>query len=315
MTAYIVRRLLQMIPVIVGAIALVFAAFYLVPSDPAQTLIGDRRVPPEFREALTERYALDEPVPVQIGRYLGNLSRLDFGESVITRRPVRDIIFERAPVSARLALAGAIFLVILGMGSGMISAARPRSMLDGAVSVGSVLLVSIPVFVLGMLLQIFVALKTRDWLGLPVTGLDAGFRSYILPGFTLAAASSAYLSRVQRTTLLETLDSDYVRTARAKGLGELTVLLRHGWRPSLIPVVTYLGVDVGTFVGGAILTETVFNINGLGRTLAVAIQQGDTPVVIGVTSFVIVVFLVINLLVDLSYGMLDPRVRLARGGT
>ena len=312
MSAYVVRRLLQMIPVLLGVIVLLFLALYLVPSDPAQTLMGQRPVSAEFREALTERYGLDRPLPAQVGRFVSNMFRLDFGESVISGRPVRDIIFERVPVSARLALAGSVFLVVFGIGSGIVAAARRSSVLDSAVTLTSVVLVSIPVFVLGALLQIFVALKTKDVLGLPVTGLNDGLRSYVLPGFTLAAASIAYIGRVQRATLLDTLDADYVRTARAKGLSERRVLFRHAWRTSLIPVVTSLGIDIGALLGGAILTETVFNINGLGRTLALAIQQGDNQVVVGIASFVVLVYLTINLIVDMSYAALDPRIRLAR---
>jgi ABC-type dipeptide/oligopeptide/nickel transport system permease component len=299
-----------MIPVIIGVVILLFLALYIVPSDPAQTLVGNRPVPEEFREALNERYALDRPLPEQIGRYLGNLVRLDFGESIISRRPVRDILFERAPESLRLAAAGLIFLVILGIGSGMLSAVKRDSVVDGIVTVGTIVAVSVPVFVMGALLQIFVALKTRDVLGLPVTGLDDGLRSYILPGITLAAVSTAYLARVQRASLLETLDTEYVRAARARGLRPRRVLFGHAWRASLVPVVTYLGVDLGGFMGGAILTETVFNINGLGRTIALAIQQGDNQVVLAVTTFIVLVYLAMNLLVDLSYAALDPRIRL-----
>lgn len=299
-----------MLVVIVGVILLLFVALYLVPSDPAQTLVGQRPVPTEFREALAERYGLDEPLPTQIGRYLSNIVRLDFGESVISGRPIRDVIFERAPVSARLAGAGAVFLVVLGIGSGIVSAARRNSIVDGSVTLAAIVLVSIPVFVLGVLLQVFVALKTKSVLGLPVTGLDAGLKSYLLPGFTLAAASIAYVSRVQRATMVETLQADYVRTARSKGLRERRVLMHHAWRNSLIPVVTSLGIDIGAFLGGAILTETVFNINGLGRTLALAVTQGDNQVVIAIGTFTVFVYLAINLVIDLSYAVLDPRIRL-----
>ncbi len=310
MTTYLVHRMLQMLVVIVGVILLLFVALYLVPSDPAQTLVGQRPVPTEFREALAERYGLDEPLPTQIGRYLSNIVRLDFGESVISGRPIRDVIFERAPVSARLAGAGAVFLVVLGIGSGIVSAARRNSIVDGSVTLAAIVLVSIPVFVLGVLLQVFVALKTKSVLGLPVTGLDAGLKSYLLPGFTLAAASIAYVSRVQRATMVETLQADYVRTARSKGLRERRVLMHHAWRNSLIPVVTSLGIDIGAFLGGAILTETVFNINGLGRTLALAVTQGDNQVVIAIGTFTVFVYLAINLVIDLSYAVLDPRIRL-----
>ena len=178
----------------------------------------------------------------------------------MTRQPVWDVIKEKIPVSFRLAIAASFFLVVLGLGTGIISAVKKYSVADASVTLTAILLVSIPVFVLGVFLQIF-ALKTKGVLGLPITGLET-WKHYILPGFVVASVSMAYVSRLQRTTLLETLDADYVRTARAKGLTERRVIFNHAWRNSIIPVVTYLGVDIGTAMGGAILTENVFNIPG-----------------------------------------------------
>jgi oligopeptide transport system permease protein len=175
------------------------------------------------------------------------------------------------------------------------------------VTLSAIVLVSIPVFVLGVLLQIM-ALKTKGTLGLPITGLTT-WKHYILPGFVVASVSMAYVARLQRTTLLETLETDYVRTARAKGLRERRVIFNHAWRNSIIPVVTYLGVDIGTLIGGAILTETVFNIPGLGRQLASSIQSKDNQVVLGISIFVVFVYLVANLIVDLLYAVIDPRIR------
>lgn len=309
MQRYIIRRLLQMIPVVLGIVALVYVALYIIPGDPVQSLVGERRVTPEFRRAIIDRYGLDKPLPVQIGRYLNNLVHLDFGESAVARRPVREIIFERVPVSFRLGLAGGFFLVIFGIGAGVVSAVKKYSLADAGVTLTAIVLVSIPVFVLGVLLQIFVALKLRHVLGLPISGLQNGLKSYILPGFTVASVSIAFVSRLQRTSLLETLEADYVRTARAKGLTERRVVFNHAWRNALIPVVTYLGVDIGTLIGGAILTETVFNINGLGRTIYLGIIQQDNQVVLGVSIFVVLVYLVINLMVDLMYAVIDPRIR------
>jgi len=306
---YIARRLLQMIPVIVGTIALLYTALYVLPGDPVTALVGERAVSPAFRQAVIERYGLDDPIPVQIGRYINNLAHLRFGDSAVTRLPVWDLIKLKLPVTIRLSLAGMFFLILLGVTSGVVSAVKKYTLSDGAVTVSAIILVSMPVFVLGVILQIFIGLKLKNVLGLPITGLDEGIKSYILPGFVLASVSMAYVARLQRTTLLETLEADYVRTARAKGLTERRVIMNHAWRNALIPVVTYIGLDFGEFLGGAILTETVFNIPGIGRLLADSIRTHDNQVVLGVSVFVVLVYLVINLAVDLFYAVLDPRIR------
>lgn len=305
MNRYIARRLLQFIPVFFGALAFLFTAMFVLPGDPVQAQVGERRVNDEFRKAYIERYGLDDPLPVQFGRYVGRVVRLDFGESFGENRPVSTIIRERAPTTARLAVSGAFFLILMGIGSGIVSAVKRYTPIDGAVTLATTLLVSVPVFVLGVLMQVL-ALKTGI---LPISGLDDGLKSYILPGFVLASVSAAYLSRLQRTSLLETLNADYVRTARAKGLRERRVILNHAWRNALIPVVTFLGLDLGTFLGGAILTETIFNINGLGRTIVQGVLGQDNAVVLGVASFIVIVYLVANLAVDIAYAALDPRIR------
>lgn len=308
MNRYIARRLLQFIPVLLGTLTLLFVALFILPGDPVQALVGERPVSPGFRQAIIDKYGLDDPLHVQYGRYLGRLAQLDFGESAASRRDVWDIIKERVPVTGRLALAGSFYLLILGVGTGVISGVRRYGVSDAAVTVGTIILVSIPVFVLGLLLQIF-ALKTKSIFGLPISGLNDGLKSYILPGFALASVSSAYISRLQRTSLLETLSTDYVRTARSKGLRERRVVMNHAWRNALIPVVTYLGLDIGTLLTGAVLTETVFNIPGLGRALAQGVTQQDNQVVLGVSVFIVLVYLVANLIVDIMYAVLDPRIR------
>jgi ABC-type dipeptide/oligopeptide/nickel transport system permease component len=307
MNRYVIRRLLQMIPVVFGTVILLYLAMYVLPGDPVQALVGERATSEEFRNAVIEKYGLNDPLPVRIGRYLNNLVHFDFGESSVTRQPVWEIIKEKVPVSFRLAIAGSFFLIVLGLTTGMISAVKKYSMADASVTLSAIVLVSIPVFVLGVLLQIM-ALKTKGTLGLPITGLTT-WKHYILPGFVVASVSMAYVARLQRTTLLETLETDYVRTARAKGLRERRVIFNHAWRNSIIPVVTYLGVDIGTLIGGAILTETVFNIPGLGRQLASSIQSKDNQVVLGISIFVVFVYLVANLIVDLLYAVIDPRIR------
>lgn len=309
MNRYIARRLLQFVPVLFGTLIILFIALFILPGDPVQALIGERPVRDDFRKAIIAKYGLDDPLPVQFGRYIGRVATLDLGESAAPpNRPVFDMIKERVPRTVRLAAAGTFFLVLLGIGSGIISAVKRYTWVDGTVTVFTIILVSMPVFVLGLVLQLF-ALKTKDIFGLPVCCLEAGIKSYIIPGFVLASVSAAYLSRLQRTSLIETLQADYVRTARSKGLRERRVIFNHAWRNALIPVVTYLGLDVGTLLTGAILTETVFNIPGLGRMLAQGVTQQDNQVVLGVSIFIVLVYLFANLIVDILYAVLDPRIR------
>lgn len=310
MRRYVIGRLAQAVPTLLGALVLLFLALYVLPNDPVQALSGDRAPSPEFRAAFEERYGLDRPLPARFGAYVGRLVRGDLGESVIVRQPVRTIIAETLPVTLRLTAVGVVFLLVIGGIAGVIAGRRRGRPVDLTITLSAVVLASIPVFVTGVLLQVFVALRLPA-LGLPVEGLHAGFRSYILPGFVLSSVSIAALARVQRASLIEAMGEDHVRTARAKGLRERDVIIRHVWRNSLIPVVTFLGVEAGAMMGGAILTETVFNVPGIGLAMANAIASGDNPVVLGIGVFITGAFLMVNILVDVSYAWLDPRIRYA----
>jgi oligopeptide transport system permease protein len=308
---YLVRRLLQTVPVLLGASFLIFALVYALPGDPIAALGGDRPLPPSVQAELRERYSLDEPLLVQYGTYLGNLVRGDLGETFAGRRPVTDILRERLPVTLRLTATALVLEAVLGLLAGVLAGLRRGSFLDSLVLVSTTVVVSIPVFVLGFLAQIVFGLgRPFEFLGVfPVAGVRDGWVSYLLPGLVLAALSLAYVARLTRTALAESLRQDYIRTARAKGLAPRVVVGKHALRNSLIPVVTFLGVDIGTLMGGAIVTETVFNLPGIGRAVFEAIEAQEGAVVVGIVTFLIFVFITANLLVDLLYAVLDPRIR------
>lgn len=310
MTRYVIRRLLQMAVVFVGATFLLFVALFLLPGDPTQALGSDRNLSPEISQRIRDRYNLDEPVPVQFTLYLKSLVQGDLGTSIQLNRPVRSILEETLPWSAKLAAAAIVVELIIGVISGVISAVKRYSFWDTLVTVSTGILIGMPVFWLGLMLQMLFGVQLRDTpFQLPISGVTEGWRSYILPAIVLASVSTAITARLTRTTMLEVMRQDYIRTAAAKGLSQRAVTYKHGLRNALIPVVTNLGLDFGTFIGGAILTETVFSWPGVGRQLFLGIVSHDNPVIIGVTIFYVLAFMAVNLLVDISYGFLDPRIR------
>lgn len=310
MTRYVIRRLLQMAVVFVGATFLLFVALFLLPGDPTQALGSDRNLSPEISQRIRDRYNLDEPVPVQFTLYLKSLVHGDLGTSIQLNRPVRSILEETLPWSAKLAAAAIVVELIIGVISGVISAVKRYSFWDTLVTVSTGILIGMPVFWLGLMLQMLFGVQLRDTpFQLPISGVTEGWRSYILPAIVLASVSTAITARLTRTTMLEVMRQDYIRTAAAKGLSQRAVTYKHGLRNALIPVVTNLGLDFGTFIGGAILTETVFSWPGVGRQLFLGIVSHDNPVIIGVTIFYVLAFMAVNLLVDISYGFLDPRIR------
>jgi oligopeptide transport system permease protein len=302
---YIVRRLLLMIPVFIGATLLVFAMVFAIPGDPIQALAGDRRLPEATLTAIRAQYNLDDPFFVQYGKYLAGLLQGDFGVA-FNRRPVADIISQSFPITLRLAGVAFVFEVVFGLLAGVLAGLRRGSYLDNLVLVTTTAVIAIPSFVLGYVLQLVVGVE----LGLlPIAGLRAGWQSYIMPGFVLGAISLAYIARLLRSSLVENMRSDYIRTATAKGLSRRVVVGRHGFRNSLIPVVTFLGIDLGVLMSGAIVTEAVFNLPGLGGAVFGAIRQQEGPVVVGIVSLFIIIFIFANLIVDILYSFLDPRIR------
>jgi ABC-type dipeptide/oligopeptide/nickel transport system permease component len=306
---YIIRRLLQMIPVIFGATFILFAMLYVV-GNPADAIGGERTLNPEIRQQIIERYHLDDPIPVQYGIYMGKLFKGDLGESILQRRPVKRILGDGLPWSLKLALTAIAIEAFFGLIAGVISAVKRYSFLDVFTTIGTSVLVAIPVFWLGLMLQILFGVVLKDtFIRMPISGVDEGWKSFILPSITLASVFTAITARLTRTTMLEVMRQDYIRTAAAKGLPERTVIYKHALRNALIPVVTNIGLDFGSLIGGAILTETVFSWPGVGRELALAVLRQDNPIVIGGTVILIMAFLLVNLLVDISYGFLDPRIR------
>jgi oligopeptide transport system permease protein len=302
---YALRRSLQAVPVFFGTTFLIFALVFSIPGDPIRALSGDRPVSQSTVDALRAEYHLDDPLVVQYGAYLAGLARGEFGRD-FNGRPVADIMAQRFPVTLRLTLVAFAFELVVGLAAGVLAALRRRSFLDSLVLVTTTLIISIPVFVLGFTLQLLFGVKLH-WF--PIAGVSAGWGSYLLPGFVLGATSLAYVARLTRTSLVENLRADYVRTAVAKGLSRRRVVGRHALRNSLIPVVTYLGIDLGALMGGAIVTEGIFNIPGIGQQLFRSIREQEGPVVVGVVTALVLVFVLANLVVDLLYGVLDPRVR------
>jgi ABC-type dipeptide/oligopeptide/nickel transport system permease component len=329
MTSFIIRRVLILIPTAIGALSFLFFLFFLLPGDPA-TLIaggGDRTIDPGVIERIEARYGFDQPILKQFADYWVRTLQWDLGESFLNRRSVNDILGERAAASLRLAIWAIIIEVVIGITVGLISAVKRYSIADSLTTLGTAAAAAVPVFVLGFVLQRVLAVTPfqndwPEWLRLRVQGIGPDtwtfffiptgeqWRYLVLPALTLASVSTALAARMMRGSMLEVLGSDYMRTARAKGLGERQVVLKHGLRNALIPVVTLIGIDFGTMMGAAILTETVFNWPGIGSEIAESVVARDAPVVLGLTLAVVLVYLVVNLLVDLSYAWFDPRIRL-----
>jgi oligopeptide transport system permease protein len=306
MGRYVVRRLLQMILVLFGASLILFVSLFVVPGDPIGPAAGERARDPAVRVVLEKRFGLDKPIPVQYVRYVGRVLRGDLGESFRQRRPVTEILRSRFGATAELALAAIAFEIMIGLTAGLIAAVFRYSFWDVAVTLTTTLAIGIPTYVSGSILQGLFAQKF-GWF--PRSG-RAGLSSIILPAFTLASVDAALVARLMRGTMLEALRADYVRTAFAKGLSKRTVILKHVLRNSVIPVVTYLGIAFGGLMGGALITEAIFNWPGIGLALATAITAQDNPIIVAVVTYGVAAFVIVNLIVDLTYAYLDPRIRL-----
>jgi ABC-type dipeptide/oligopeptide/nickel transport system permease component len=321
MARYVAKRILQFIPVFLGVTLLLFVLTRVVPGDPIALLYGPHPADPQTLARIRHAYGLDLPVWQQYLRYLGALAHGDLGTSIAQHRPVRDLFLEAYPYTLELALAAIAIEIVVGLGAGIVSAVRKHSFWDVLVTVSTSLLVSLPVFWLGMLLQLAFGIWLKNvthgtWY-LPVSGAGGpgapfpGWVYLILPAITLASVSAAYAARIQRSQLLEIAGSDYIRTARAKGLSENAILWHHAMKNALIPVVTFIALDLGAMLTGAVLTESVFNWPGIGYAVFSAVGNRDWPVVIGFTVIVTFVYMLINLVVDVSYAFLDPRIRLS----
>ena len=332
MGRYILRRLLQLVPVLLGISLLVFIFLHLIPGDPAVTMLGDRATP-DAVEKLRERMGLNEPLPLQYLSFLGNLLTFDLGNSIFTGVPIAEEIRLRWPATFELSVTAMLIALVIGIPAGVLAAVKKNSWIDNLTMTGSLLGVSMPVYWLGLLLVYLFAVNLQ-WLPpsgrtdistafQPVTGffifdsiIQGDFKALgdvlahlVLPAVTLSTIPLAIIARITRSAMLEVLSQDYIRTARSKGLKELIVIGKHALKNAMLPVVTIVGLEFGTLLGGAILTETIFSWPGIGSWIYGGILQRDYPVVQGGVVCVAVVFVLINLLVDLSYALLDPRIQ------
>lgn len=358
MVRFLVRRTLLTIPVLVGIVFVVFVLARIIPGDPCIAALGERATE-AICNAFNERYGLNEPLPVQFVLYLQDLVQGDLGTSIRFNRPVADLLIERLPLTVELGLYALLIAIVIGIPLGLISAIRRNSIVDVMTMFVANFGVSIPVFVLGLLLQFLFAVILRDtFFALPPSGRTAAgaplvplaqawgleglgglprglldffsnmytinylvrfewerfidaMRHMLLPAIALSTIPMAIIARITRSSLVEVLGLDYIRTARAKGLGGAMVVRRHAMRNAMLPVVTVIGLQLGALLSGAVLTETIFNLTGVGRTLYDAIIGRDYIVVQGFTLVIAVGYVLANLLVDISYGFLDPRIRLS----
>lgn len=304
MIRFLLRRLVLTIPVLLGVATLVFALIHLVPGDPAQAMLGEGASPDEVAE-LRHRLGLDRPLTVQYAAFLAGLAKGDLGVSLRTDRPVTTLILERVPATVELAMAAMAFAIVLAIPLGIVAAVWHRTSVDQAAMTVALLGISIPNFWLGPLLAIVFAVEL-GWL--PVSG--RGTPSHlVLPAITLGAALAAILARMTRASLLEELRELYVLAARARGASRVRAILGHALRNSLIPIVTIIGLQVGAVLTGAVITETIFAWPGIGRLLIQSINFRDYPLVQGCILLIAVTYVTMNLLTDLMYGVLDPRIR------
>ena len=337
MGKYILKRVLQFIPVFIGVTMILFAMKAIVPGDPVKIITGGKQVTPEtelqirISNGLIETDENNKPIYDENGdtiptplwkqylTYMNDLLHGDLGTSYTRNLKVADILADKYPNTVKLAIVAILIEAVVGIGAGMVSAIKRYSFWDVLVTLVTSVLVAMPAFWLGMLLQLFfgdfMKNATDGAFYLPISGAggsNSEFESwvhYILPAVTLAAVSTAYTARIMRSQLLEVLNQDYIRTAKAKGLSRSAIIWHHALKNALIPVVTYIGIDFGGMLAGAILTETVFNWPGVGYEIYRAVTQRDWPIVLGGVTVIVIVVMVINLLVDISYAFLDPRIR------
>jgi oligopeptide transport system permease protein len=306
---YIGRRLLQLIPVFFGATFLIYYMVFSLPGDPIAALFGDRPPAPGVIEAIREQYHLDEPFIMQYFHYIAGIFTGDFG-TTYSGRPVSELIAQTFPVTFRLAMLALFFEAVAGILIGLIAGLRKGKTFDASALVVSLLLISVPTFVLGFVLQYVFAIQL-GWFR-TTAGPGAPIQDLILPAIVLASVSFAYIVRLTRASVTDNVSADFVRTATAKGLPRRRIVTVHILRNSLIPVVTFLGVDIGSLMVGAIVTEGIFNINGVGGAVYDAVIRGEGPTVVSFVAVMVIIYMLANLLVDLLYAALDPRIRYAK---
>jgi len=310
----ILRRLLALIPTLIGVSILTFLMIRLVPGDPVKLMLGPEAMP-EAIEALRKQLGFDKPVPVQYFNYMKGIAQGDMGKSITSKRPVSTEIFSRLPATVELAAAAMIFAIFTGLAVGVLSSVYPRSALDNVSRIFVFVFLAMPSFWLGLELIILFA---RNFEILPPAGRGTPWTPsmvdhLILPALTLGVGTGAFLSRILRSSMLQVLNMDFVRTARAKGLESRAVILKHALRNALIPFVTVAGLSIGALLGGSVIVETVFNWPGVGKLLVDSIKERDFPITMGCVLIFACVFVLVNLIVDLLYAVLDPRIRLEGG--
>ncbi len=306
MGKYFLRRVLQMIPVVLGTTLLIYALVFALPGDPVAAMFGSKPVNQAVAAQIRAEYNLDKPFIVQYLLFLKNAATLDFGKT-FAGQEVIDVIGRAFPVTIKLGLMAFVFEAIFGVIFGIISGLKKGKWYDSVILVVSLLLISVPTFVTGFLMQYFLGVK---WSILPVTaGANPGFLDLLMPAMVLGSVSMAYIIRLTRSEVATNRSLDYVRTARAKGLSNRDVTIRHILRNSLIPVVTYLGSDLGALMGGAMISERIFNIQGVGNTLYQAILRGEGTLTVSIVTILVMIFVICNLAVDMLYAVLDPRIR------
>ncbi|KFF31406.1 ABC transporter permease [Bifidobacterium bombi] len=308
MSKYLLRRILQMIPVVLGTTLLVYALVFALPGDPVKAMFGDKPINDAVAAQIRSEYNLDKPFIVQYLLFLKNALTLNFGNT-FAGQPVIAEIARAFPVTIKLAVMAFCFEAIFGVIFGIISGLKKGTWYDSVILIVSLLLISVPTFVTGFVMQYFLGVK---WRILPVTaGSNPGFLDLLMPAMVLGSVSMAYIIRLSRSEVSSNIAEDYVRTARAKGMSNRSVIVRHVLRNSLIPVVTYLGQDLGALMGGAMISETIFNIHGIGFLTYQSILKGESNLVVSIVTLLTLIFVVCNLLVDMIYMLLDPRIRYA----
>ncbi|MEU7577952.1 ABC transporter permease [Streptomyces sp. NPDC041068] len=309
MGRYVARRLLQMIPVFIGTTLLIFIMVNVLPGDPVRALWGDKPPDPAQVAQIRHDRGLDLPLWQQYLHYMGGLLQGDFGNTIAGNRPVLDEITQAFPVSIRLASMAWTFELIVGITLGVLAGIRRGRFVDNTVTLFTLLVISVPIFVVGLLFQLFFG-NELGWIT-PTVQDSEDASQLIVPALVLGMVGLAYVARLTRTSIAENRQADYMRTAVAKGLPRQRIVTRHLLRNSLIPVVTYLGTDIGALMGGAVITEGIFNVTGVGNLLFQALARREGAVIVGVVTVLVLVYLLASLLVDLLYAVLDPRIRYA----
>lgn len=307
MGRYVLRRLLQLIPVFIGTTFIVFVLVWSIPGDPFAGMCGDRPCPDPFVAMMSEKYNLNDNIFVQYFKYMGSLLSGDFGET-FSEQPVGKLIALAYPVSLKLALVAVAIEAIIGVTAGILTGLRGRGFLDNLVLVSTLFLIALPTFVTGFVIQILLGFEW-EIMTPTVSGSDPTIGELLIPGFVLGSLSMAYVSRLTRTAIAENKRADFMRTALAKGQPRHRIVLVHLLRNSAIPVITFIGTDIGSLMGGAIVTEGIFGIQGIGKLIFDNLLQKQSIVVTGVVVLLVLVYLLVNLLVDLTYAILDPRIR------